>query len=43
MNLSSARDALVEKRRRPGVRVLPLAVETVCVLGVSYLLVGWLV
>ena len=43
MNLSNARDELVEKRRHPGVRMLPLAVETVCILGVSYALVGWLV
>ncbi len=43
MNLFSARDELVERRRSPGVRFLPLAVETVCVIGVSYMLVGWLV
>ena len=43
MNLNSARDELVEPGRRPGIRLMPLALETVCVFGVSYLLVGWFV
>lgn len=43
MNLFSARDELVDSRRRPGVSMVNLMVETLCVIGVSYMLVGWLV